>query len=63
MSIVEIALSIVLLVFMASLVWHSSMIIEERKQRYRAGTHDYYDNPIEKDKDETVHKRNRKDSR
>ena len=28
----------------------------------RAGTHDYYDNPIEKDKDETVHKRNRKDS-
>jgi hypothetical protein len=62
MSIVEIALSIVLLVFMASLVWHSSMIIEERKQRYRAGTHDYYDNPIEKDKDETVHKRNRKDS-
>lgn len=62
MSIVEIALSIVLLVFMASLVWHSSMIIEERKQRYRAGTHDYYDNPIEKDKNETVHKRNRKDS-
>ena len=62
MSIVEIALGIVLLVFMASLVWHSSMIIEERKQRYRAGTHDYYDNPIEKDKNETVHKRNRKDS-
>jgi hypothetical protein len=62
MSIVEIAVSLVLLVFMGSVAWHSSMIIAERKQRYRAGTHDYYDNPIEKDEDETVHKRNRKDS-
>lgn len=62
MSIVEIAVSLVLVVFMGSVAWHSSMIIAERKQRYRAGTHDYYDNPIEKDKNETVHKRNRKDS-
>lgn len=30
-------------------VWISSIILEERKARYRAGTHDYYDNPIEKD--------------
>lgn len=30
-------------------LWISSIMLEERKARYRAGTHDYYDNPIEKD--------------
>ena len=29
----------------------SSLLVHEKKQRYRAGTHDYYDNPIEKDND------------
>lgn len=32
-------------------LWISTMMLEERKARYRAGTHDYYDNPIEKDED------------
>lgn len=32
-------------------LWVSTMMLEERKARYRAGTHDYYDNPIEKDED------------
>jgi hypothetical protein len=27
----------------------SSVLVSEKKARYRAGTHDYYDNPIEKD--------------
>ena len=30
-------------------VWESSVMISEKKARYRAGTHDYYDNPINKD--------------
>ena len=29
----------------------SSVMVSEKKARYRAGTHDYYDRPI-KDKDE-----------
>jgi len=33
-------------------VYMSSVLVSERKARYRAGTHDYYDNPIvDKDKD------------
>ena len=44
----------ILLAGMAWVVWESSVMLEERKARYRAGTHDYYDNPIEKDNDETV---------
>ena len=30
------------------MVWESTLAISERKERYRAGTHDYYDNPIKK---------------
>lgn len=26
--------------------WESTVMLSERKARYRAGTHDYYDNPI-----------------
>ena len=39
---------------MLAMVWESSKILDERKARYRAGTHDYYDNKIEKDDNETV---------
>lgn len=28
-------------------LWISTIMLDERKARYRAGTHDYYDNPIE----------------
>ena len=42
-------LGIVLVVFMARIVWESSIVLHERKQRYLNGTHDYYDNPIDKD--------------
>jgi len=54
MNPVEIALGIVATCFMAAVVWHSTLIISERKARFRAGTHDYYDNPIVKNKDETI---------
>ena len=50
----EIIVGSVLLITMAWIVWESSVMLEERKARYRAGTHDYYDNPIKKDNDETV---------
>ena len=26
--------------------WESSVMVSERKARHKAGTHDYYDNPI-----------------
>jgi hypothetical protein len=29
-------------------VWTSTVMLGERKERYRSGTHDYYDNPINK---------------
>ena len=32
-------------------VWQSHILIAERKQRYRAGTHDYYDNLIDPDRE------------
>jgi hypothetical protein len=28
----------------------SCVLVSEKKARYRAGTHDYYDNPITEDK-------------
>ena len=33
------------------ILWVSTLIIEERKKNYRAGTHDYYGNKIEKDEE------------
>jgi len=44
----------VLLAGMGWVVWESSIALSERKARYRAGTHDYYDNPIKKENNETV---------
>ncbi len=26
-------------------IWESTMILEDRKKKYREGTHDYYGNP------------------
>lgn len=34
--------------------WESSVMISERNNRRRKGITDYYDNPIKKEKDETV---------
>ena len=30
----------------------STVMVAEKKARYRAGTHDYYDNPIEEEEDQ-----------
>jgi|TARA_R110000751_G_scaffold209396_2_gene313273 hypothetical protein len=37
----------IILVFSGWVAWDSSVMISEKKARYKAGTHDYYDNPIE----------------
>ena len=39
---------IVFSVFAIKALWISSLMIDERKKAYRAGTHDYYGNKIEK---------------
>ena len=49
MNLIELAFGIIVLVFMNIVVWQSSVMISERKARFRAGTHDYYDNPIKKE--------------
>jgi hypothetical protein len=37
-----------ILIFIAGcwFAWESSVMVSEKKARQRAGTHDYYDNPI-----------------
>jgi hypothetical protein len=45
----EFIISILVIVPLLCMVWESTLMISERKERYRAGTHDYYDNLIEKD--------------
>lgn len=47
-------IGLIILFVMGWIVWESNVIISERKARFRAGTHDYYDNPIKKENDETV---------
>ena len=37
----------VILLFAGYVAVESSVMVSEKKARYRAGTHDYYDNPIE----------------
>jgi|TARA_R110000823_G_scaffold187405_3_gene319671 hypothetical protein len=40
---------ILILCIVGYLVYESSIMVSEKKSRYRAGTHDYYDNPIEEE--------------
>lgn len=44
-------LIIVLLVGSFWFAYMSSILVGEKKARYKAGTHDYYDNPIKGNKD------------
>ena len=50
----EYIIGLVILFAMGWIVWESSVALSERKARFRAGTHDYYDNPIKKEDNETV---------
>jgi Na+/phosphate symporter len=47
-------LSVAALMFIGWFVWISSVLVSEKKERQRKGLTDYYDNPIKKEKDETI---------
>ena len=47
MTVVTFLIGIVFGIGAAYFAYMSSVRVSERKARYRAGTHDYYDNPIE----------------
>jgi len=49
LEIIQHGFAIVILVVMGWIVWETSKMIDEKKQRQRKGLTDYYDNPIEKD--------------
>jgi hypothetical protein len=51
MEVINFMIGIVLTIAMGYFAYMSSVLVSEKKARYRAGTHDYYDQPI-KDKDE-----------
>lgn len=46
LDILQFVLGIAACVFLAVMVWESTLMLDERKQNYRAGTHDYYGNRI-----------------
>lgn len=48
MEVINFILGIVLVIGAGFFAYMSSVLVSEKKARYRAGTHDYYDNPIEK---------------
>ena len=48
MEVINFILGIVLVIGAGFVAYMSSVLVSEKKARYRAGTHDYYDNPIEK---------------
>jgi Na+/phosphate symporter len=47
-------LSVAALMFIGWFAWVSSVLVSEKKERQRKGLTDYYDNPIKKEKDETI---------
>ena len=40
-------ISVLIVMVMFKAVWTSTLILDERKKRYKAGTHDYYGNKID----------------
>lgn len=52
MEIVNFIIGIVFVIGAGFFAYMSNVLVSEKKARYRAGTHDYYDNPIE-DLDDT----------
>ena len=48
MEIINCILGIILVIGAGVFAWTSTVMVSERKARYKAGTHDYYDNEIKK---------------
>ena len=55
LELIQHVIAVVLLIALAWIVWESSKMIQEKKERQRKGISDYYDNPIKKKEDnETI---------
>jgi len=50
-EVINFILGIIFVLGAGYFAYMSSVLVSEKKARYRAGTHDYYDNPI-KDRNE-----------
>tara|TARA_Y100001937_G_C7081832_1_gene313384 strand:+ start:35 stop:193 length:159 start_codon:yes stop_codon:yes gene_type:complete len=46
LEIINFIIGFVLMIAAGVFAYMSSVLVSEKKARYRAGTHDYYDNPI-----------------
>jgi len=51
-DIITTAFFLVICLIMCKAIWISTLMLDERKKNYRAGTHDYYGNKIEEKDDE-----------
>lgn len=51
-DIISTAFFLVILLIMGKAIWISTLMLDERKRNYKAGTHDYYGNPIKEKDDE-----------
>ena len=52
MEILNILFIIFITIIVGWFAWESSVMVSEKKARYRAGTHDHYDNPIKEESDD-----------
>ena len=55
MEFLEFVFVAIIVYYGSKALWVSTLIIEKRKKNYRAGTHDYYGNKIEKDENNGWH--------
>lgn len=55
MEFLEFVFVAILVYYGTKALWISTLILEERKKNYKAGTHDYYGNKIKKDEERGWH--------
>jgi|TARA_R110001592_G_scaffold77955_5_gene234267 hypothetical protein len=46
MEVINFIIGIILVIGAGAFAWVTTVMVSEKKARYRAGTHDYYDNEI-----------------
>ena len=52
LDLIQYGFALILLFVMFVVVWESTKMVSEKKERRRKGLTDYYDNPIKGDKNE-----------
>ena len=52
-ELINFIIGIFLTIAMGLFAYYSSVLVAEKKERYRAGTHDYYDRLIDKEGDDS----------